>query len=196
MSDDNRIAEVIEAGTTLFTAQCYELYGIPTLGSLVKTGEKVSEIYAIVASAVTTGLEPGRRSIARGQNEASEEDIYKANPQLLKLLRSEFGALVLGYRDGGRICHCLPPRPARIHGFVYACSPDEVRAFSQGVAFLNVIVNSRTDVPTDELLIACLRQIALSYADREAFLMAAGRELAVLLAGRYDQFKSVLGRLR
>jgi hypothetical protein len=196
MSDDNRVGEVIEAGTTLFTAQCYELYGIPPLGSLVKTGEKAAETYAIVASALTTGLEPGRRAIARGKDEASEADIYKTNPQLAKLLRSEFDALVVGYRDGDRVCHYLPPRPARIHGFVYACSPEEIRAFSQGFNFLNIIINTRTDVPTDELLVACLRQISPAYENREAFLMAAGRELAVLLAGRYDQLKSVLGRLR
>jgi hypothetical protein len=196
MSDDNRVAEVIEAGTTLFTAQCYELYGIPPLGSLVRTGEEASATYAIVASALTTGLEPGRRAIARGKDEVSEADIYKTNPQLAKLLRSEFGALVVGYRDGSHVCHYLPPRPARIHGFVYTCSPEEVRTFSQGFNFLNIIINTRTDIPTDELLVACLRQMALAYEDREVFLMAAGRELAVLLAGRYDQLKSVLGRLR
>jgi hypothetical protein len=196
MSDDSRIAEVIEAGTTLFTAQCYELYGIPPLGSLVRTGEQAAETYAVIVGALTTSLEPGRRAIARGRDEASEEDIYKTNPQLVKLLRSEFSALVVGYRDNDRICHYLPPRPARIHGFVHACSPEAVRKFSQSFSFLNIIINSRLEVPVDELLVACLRQMASAYEDRDVFLMAAGRELAVQLAGRYDQLKSVLGRLR
>ena len=79
----DRVGEVIEASTTGFTAQCYELYELPPLGSLVKTGDS----YSIVYYAATAGLEPGRRAIARGKDEPSEEEIYKTNPQLLKLLR-------------------------------------------------------------------------------------------------------------
>ena len=76
---EKRIAEVIEASTAQFTAQCYELYELPPLGSLVKTGD----IYGIVCHAETAGLEPGRRPIARGKDEASEEAVYQSSPQLL-----------------------------------------------------------------------------------------------------------------
>ena len=37
MADESRVGEVIEACTTDFVAQCYELYQSPPLGSLVKT---------------------------------------------------------------------------------------------------------------------------------------------------------------
>ena len=37
MDSEQRVGEVIEACTTDFTAQCYELYQTPPLGSLVKT---------------------------------------------------------------------------------------------------------------------------------------------------------------
>ncbi len=94
----NRVGEVIEASTTVFTAQCYELYGSPALGSLVKTGDGTVEQYGIVYETVTAGIEPGRRPIARGKDESDEEDVYKNNPQLLKLLRTEFSSLVVGYR--------------------------------------------------------------------------------------------------
>jgi len=196
MSLDDRVAEVIEASTTAFTAQCYELYGLPALGSLVKTGGEGAEIYAVVANALTAGLEPGRRSIARGREEPSEADVYKTNPQLAKLLHSEFHAVVVGYREQGQIWHHLPPRPARIHGFVYACSTGEIREFSHSLKFLSIVANYSGDVPADELAAAVLRRMAAAHEDSGAFLLAAGRELALLLAGRYDQLKSVLGRLR
>jgi len=74
-----RVGEVIEAGSTGFIAQCYELYQLPPLGSLVKTNNEELELYAVVCNATTTGLEPGRRPIARGKDEESEEAIYKKN---------------------------------------------------------------------------------------------------------------------
>ena len=188
----NRVAEVIEASTTQFVAQCYELYELPPLGSLVKTGD----IYGIVANAATTSLEPGRRPIARGKDEASEEEIYRASPQLLKLLRSEFEALVVGHKEGDRLCHYLPPNPARIHAFVYLCAPEEVQKFSQSFNFLNILANTRLPVPADELIAAALRQMSQAHEDRQAFLVSAGKELAVLLSSDFNQLKSILGRLQ
>lgn len=75
----------------------------------------------MVYNATTASIEPGRRPIARGKDEATEEALYRSNPQLLKLLRSEFNALVVGHRQGDKLYHYLPPKPARIHGFVYLC---------------------------------------------------------------------------
>jgi hypothetical protein len=188
----NKIAEVIEASTTQCAAQCYELYKLPPLGSLVRTGD----IYGIVCNAATTSLEPGRRPIARGKEEASEEAIYQENPQLLKLLRSEFEAVVVGHKEGDRLCHYLAPTPAHIHAFVYLCAPEEVRKFSQSLGFLNILVNAHLPVPADELIAAALRQMSQAHEDGQKFLVAAGKELAVLLSGQYDQLKSILGRLK
>ncbi len=196
MSEAQRVGEVIEASTTDFGAQCYELYQSPPLGSLVKTGEQDVELYGVVYNATTTSFEPGRRPIARGKDETSEEAIYQANPQLLKLLRSEFSVLVVGHQQGDKLHHYLPPQPARIHSFVYLCSPDEVRGFSQSFGFLNMLVNTHLPVSTDELTGAALRQMSQVYEDRHAFLVAAGRELAILLSGDFSQLKSILGRLK
>ena len=188
----NKIAEIIEASTTDFTAQCYELYEMPPLGSLVKTGD----IYGIVANAATTSLEPGRRPIARGKDEASEEEIYRASPQLLKLLRSEFEAMVVGHKEGDRLCHYLPPNPARIHAFVHLCTPEEIQKFSQSLGFLNILINTRLPVPADELIAAALRRMSQAHEDPHSFLVAAGKELAVLLSSDFNQLKSILGRLQ
>jgi len=196
MDEKKRVGEVIEASTTDFVAQCYELYQSPPLGSLVKTGDSGAELYGIVANATTASLEPGRRPIARGKDEASEEAIYQSNPQLTKLLRSEFNALVVGHRQGDKLYHYLPPQPARIHGFVYLCPPGEVKEFSQSFDFLNILTSSHLTVPVDEIVSACLRQMSQAHEDRRAFLVAAGKELAVLLSGDFNQFKAILGRIK
>ena len=192
----DRVGEVIEASTTDFVAQCYELYESPPLGSLVKTRDEPIDLYGIVYHATTGSLEPGRRPIARGKDETTEEEIYRSSPQLLKLLRSEFSALVVGHREGEKLYHYLPPKPARIHGFVYQCGLDEIKEFSQSFDFLNILINTHLPVPVDELVAAALRQMSQAYEDPHPFLVAAGKELAVLLSGQFNQLKAILGRLK
>jgi hypothetical protein len=195
MAEIERVGEVIQAATTGFTAQCYELYQMPPLGSLVKTGDSSAELYGIVYNAATTSLEPGRRPIARGKDEESQEAIYRSSPQLAKLLKSEFEALVVGYREGDKFYQYLPPKPARIHGFVYLCPPDEVRDFSKSLDFLNIILNAHLPVPIEELISASLRQMSLAHDDQRSFLVAAGKELANLLSNDFIRLKNILGKL-
>ena len=196
MNETQRVGEVIEASTTEFVAQCYELYQLPPLGSLVKTRDLPLELYGVVYHATTASLEPGRRPIARGKDEDSEEAIYQSNPQLTKLLKSEFSALVVGHRENEKLYHYLPPKPARIHSFVYQCQPDEVKEFGQSFDFLNILLNTHLPVSADELIAACLRQMSQVHEDRHAFLVPAGKELAILLSGELNRLKAILGRLR
>ena len=191
-----RLGEVIEASTTGFTAQCYELYDLPPLGSLIKTGESTNELFAVVCHAVTEGLEPGRKPIARGKDEPDEESIFQANPQLSKLLRSEFSALVVGHRNGGQIHQYLPPQPARIHSFVHACTAEESKDFGRTFGFLNILINAKIETPAEELIAATLRIMGTAYADPRPFLIGAGKELAGLLGEDYGKLKAILERIK
>jgi hypothetical protein len=192
---ENRVGEVIEASTTEFTAQCYQLFEVPPLGHLVKTSDQPVELYGVVYNATTASIDPGRRPIARGGDAQSEDEIYRQSPQLLQLLRSEFSVLVVGHRQDGRLHHYLPPKPARVHSFVYACPQNEVKEFSQSLAFLNMLVNTGLPVPRDELIAACLRQMSATHEDRHRFLVLAGKELAILLGNQFNQLNAILERI-
>ena len=194
--EPQRVGEVIAAGTTDFTAQCYQLYQIPPLGSLVKTGDAVLERYAVVYNATTSSLEPGRRPIARGKDEASEEAIYRSSPQLEKLLRSEFSALVVGHKAGDKVRHYLPPKPARIHSFVHLCLPQEVKDFSRSLGFLNIIINSHLPIPQDELTAACLRHMSQYHEDGSGFIVSAGKRLAAVLSDDFNKLSAILERIK
>jgi len=194
--ETQRAGEVTEAATTSFTAQCYQLYELPPLGSLVKTKEGNTQIYAVVGNASTAGIEPGRRPIARGRDAENEESLYRDNPQLEKLLKSEFTALVVGHREDSKINHHLPPHPAHIHGFVYLCPDEEVKEFSQSFGFLNMLLNTSLPIPRDELIAACLRRMGAVQEDGHAFVVAAGKQLAGLLGGEYNQLKAILERIK
>ncbi|MEE8353518.1 MAG: hypothetical protein V3S10_03595 [Dehalococcoidales bacterium] len=186
---------MIEAGTAGFVAECYQLYEPPPLGSLVRVTDSAGNVFGIVHDATTSSLEPGRRPIARGRDEASEEDIYRASPQLEKLLRSEFSALVVGHSEGDELRHYLPPRPVRIHGFVYLCDDRQVREFSRRLDFLGLLLDSQLPVPAEEVIAATLRLMGDANEDRRGFLVAAGKELANLLGGEFGRLRAVLSRI-
>ncbi|HIC49453.1 MAG TPA: hypothetical protein EYP00_06120, partial [Dehalococcoidia bacterium] len=125
-----RIGEVIESDTNEFTTQCYELYGAPALGSLVKAGE-ANSVYGVVSYSHTSGLDPTRRPVARGEGLASEELVYDQNPQLNRLLTTNFRTTIVGYEVSSQIKTYLPPRPPRIHSFVMQCGNSEILIFAK-----------------------------------------------------------------
>ena len=196
LMNEVRLGEITESCTTEFTAQSYELYGLPPLGSLVKTKNGDTEIFGVVYNAATGSIEPGRKPIARGKEETAEEAIFQSNPQLLKLLRSEFAVLLVGHKHDERMYWYLPPQPDHIHGFVYQCTPQDVKEFSQSFAFFNILINAHTSIPNEELIAASLREMSLVHEDRRAFLISAGKELAALLGSQYQQLRAILGRLQ
>jgi len=192
----SKIAEVIEASSAEFTAQCYKLDQSPPLGSLVKTQDELGEIYGVVYNVETHSLDPGRRVIARGENLESNEDIFKVNPQLARLLSTDFKVMVVGHVQGKSLYHYLPPKPASIHSFVCTCRLEEVRAFTQSLDFLNLLVDVRLSVPVDEVTAACLRYASQAHSDPQGFLVKAGKELACLLGSDTRRLNSLLKRLK
>jgi hypothetical protein len=190
-----KIAEVIQSSTSSFIAECYELYEIPAFGSLVKTSGNSVEIYGVVAQAGTSGIEPGRRPVARGKDETTAEAVYQTSPQLLKLLRSEFTVLVVGYSNKEKIYQYLPPQPARIHGFVYSCTPDEVKQFTSSFGFLNLLANTGQEATGDEMIAAVVRETSRIHDNPHDFMVGAGKALASLLGGDYQRLRTILGRI-
>ena len=191
---ETKVGEVLEASTASFLAQSYELHAAPPLGSLVRVEEADISIYAVVQDANTASIDPGRPPIARGKDAAEEIDIYRENPQLEKLFRTNFDALVVGHKANGFMHHYLPPRPARVHSFVYGCTPEEVQDFTSSLDFLHLLVNGAGN--TDELIAACLRRAAEDHVDGYDFKLGAGRELVRVLGGDPHRLGAILRRIR
>jgi len=191
-----KIGEVIEATTTDFLAESYELHGAPPLGALLRAGDGATDIYAVACHTRTGSIDPGRRPIARGRDDEDEEEIYRRHPELPQLLRTEFRALVVGFREAGATRYYLPPRPPRLHGFVYECSADEVVAFTARLDFLPTLIKAVPPAPADELAAAFLRLAgSVRGADAHVFLVAAGKELARALGNDPQRLGAVLLRL-
>jgi hypothetical protein len=192
----DKIGEVIEASTAEFAVEAYELYDAPALGSLVKTSDSDVEIYGVVYNTTTESIDPGRKPIARGKEAKDEADIYRSSPQLSVLFRTTFSALVIGHKIANDVNRYLPPRPARIHSFVYALNEAEMKDFTKSLDFLYILASAPVVGSSDEVVAACLRNAAKVQDDARSFLVGAGKELAVLLSAEPHRLEAILRRIR
>ncbi len=111
----------------------------------------------------------------------------------------EMSMLSVGYRQGGRISHLLPPRPPLTLDAIYICSEEEACRFSSAgnFGYFRHILRA-ADLPVGELLAAHLRQVqrAQAASGHADWILAAARELITLLRDDYPTLMSVLGALR
>ena len=61
----DRIGEIIETGTTFFTAESFALHQPPALGRLVYVQSGAALIYGVVCYGTTASPDPGRRAVRR-----------------------------------------------------------------------------------------------------------------------------------
>ena len=192
-----RVGEVIESSTTELIAQSYTLHAAPPFGTLIRANDGESDVIGVVSSIRTAGIDPGRRPIARGFDEQTEEDVYRNNPELGAVLRTEFTALIVGYRDrDGVYYQHYSKQPPRLHAFVYTLASDEVLAFTQKLEFLNALLGASANDTSDQLLAACLREASLDWPESRAFLVGAGRRMAALLPADAGRLSRILDRMR
>lgn len=190
-----KFGEVVDTSVESLIGQCHRLYEAPPLGTLVRAG---SDIFAVVSGIATSALDPSRRVIARGADAATEADIYAANPQLERLLRTDITLTVVGHGTSNAPVHqYLPPQPPRIHTFLYMCAPQEVRSFfgdgGPRFDFMSLLLASFAN--TDDVIAATLRQAAVAFEDSRAFLIEASKAVAVLLTGDTMRLNAIVRRL-
>lgn len=114
-----------------------------------------------------------------------------------RMVPVEISVLNVGYYAEGAFVHSLPPRPPMSLTEVTLCTPDEVIAFTRQPDYFRLILQA-AEVPSDDLLAACVRLAAGHYppAERNAFLVMCGRHVARLLSGDARRLAHVLALLR
>ncbi|MCD6555322.1 MAG: hypothetical protein J7M16_15085 [Anaerolineae bacterium] len=193
MTESQRIGEIVETSTTSFVAVSKTLHQPPALGSLVKVqlgGEDYT--YGVVAFGTTTSPDPGRRAVPRASDEVYDEAIYAAQPQLTRVLHTEFTVVLVGCFEEGTIRQHLPPQPPRLHYDVHGCTSDEVRRFSERLVYFRLLLSARGEVPAEQLLAAHIRQVYRARDRDAAWLERAAREVTSLLRDDYDRMMTVL----
>ncbi|MBN1935369.1 MAG: hypothetical protein JW934_11925, partial [Anaerolineae bacterium] len=190
MSENNRIGEIIETGTTLFVAESFALHQPPALGRLVYVqNEDVShadvshgyvQTYGVVCFGTTASPDPGRRAVRRSTDGVYDEAIYHEHPQLERTLHTEFTVRLVGYSQNDVIYRYLPPTPPPLHFSVLDCNVSQVRAFTERLTYLRLLLQA-SEIPPDQLLAAHVRQAYRARGGDNAWLAGAARLIAGLL---------------
>ena len=162
---------------------------------LVRVEAPPGRIYGLVSDIRTGGLEPGSQAIMRGRTGVRDGAIFRENPDLQSVLRTEFSALLVGFREQDLIRQYLPSHPPPLHWSVYACDPVESAAFAERLDYLQTVL-AAGNAPADELVAAHLRLIRVARSFDQSFATRAGRELARLLKRDYDRLSAILRRFQ
>ncbi len=110
----------------------------------------------------------------------------------------EMSVLTVGYRDGEKIFHLLPPRPPLSLDVIHQCSPDELVKFTSAGRFgyFRHIIRV-PDAPIGEILAAHIQAAAAAHqeAGNPDWQAAATQELITLLRDDYSTLMAVLSAL-
>jgi len=196
MSNDNlKVGRVLRAGTRGFVVGCEVMEpDIPAFGSFVRAD----------------GLTPGSAIYGLIYDVSLEDDLFvrhfigsDVNEEVVKDQRNnrqvpiEVSVLAIGCRHKEHIHHRLPAQPPITLDWLYQCSDEEVRTFTDRFDYFRLVLEAR-EAPADELLAASLRTAASvrPESERESFSIEAGRELVRLLVGDPVRLEGLLRRLR
>lgn len=110
----------------------------------------------------------------------------------------EISVLAVGYSQGERIFHLLPPRPPLSLDLIYLCDPPELRRFtgSGRFGYLRHILRA-ADLPVAELLAAHIQQAEPVHttAGQPEWRQQITQELITLLRDDYPTLMNVLSAL-
>jgi hypothetical protein len=186
--DAFQIGRLLRAGTSGFVVGCrVSQLESPAFGGLVRAalGEDY-QIYGLI------------HDIHMVTAEGIDENVIADN-RLNRNVPLEMSVLSVGYSQGGRIYHLLPPRPPLSLDVIYLCGPEELRQFTSAGRFgyFRHLLRQE-DLPVSELLAAHLQQAQAAHAATgdQDWASQATQELIILLRDDYATLMSVLGTLR
>ena len=195
-----RIGEIVETTSTGFVAESFELNSPPALGRVVavqaaaeSTGKPaVTTIYAVVTYGQTAGLDPSRRAIRRSTDTVFDKAVYVHNPELPHVLRTEFGAALVGFAAGGHVRQHLPSQPPPLHFSVQEVPQEDLRRFTDNFDYFRLLLTAAGPVLPAQVLAAHVREVYRQRDQDRVWLDAAAREVAILLKDDQQALLTVL----
>ena len=154
------IGWILRAGTVGFTVGCRVLQpSIPQFADLVKVPlpDEDIEIYGLIYDVQVKDDPAVRQLIMVGEMEPEAVLDQREN----RLVPIEIGVLVVGYQRGKEgLVQGLSPRPPLSLDLLILCDDPDIRAFTQNLDYLRLVLNA-SQIPADEVLITNLRRAAL-----------------------------------
>ena len=199
MSEPTIVGRVLRSSTTGFTVGCRQLISeqdqrVPEFGALVRAeGKEGAAIYGLIFNVTIEDDAFVRQLVAAGVESAEIIEDQRQKRQVPIVV----DVLVVGGGQGLAVYHRLPAQPPSTLDQIYLCNEAEIVRFTERNDWLRTVL-AAVEVPADQLLISALRTAAQARPpdQRDAYLVAAGRELARLLALDLTRLDGVLQQLR
>ncbi len=187
-----RYGRVVEATIDSFVAECFDSETVPPLGALLVV-EDGAAVFAIAADVLTESRDAGRPIALHGAPDHDLARVRADNPHIPALLRTTVTGQIVGYRESGALRRYLPSAPPPVQGRVRPASDNECAEFAESFDFLRLLLDGPHP---DDTIGAALRRLAAGHAQPYAFLVAAGKELTVLLSDDPLRLHALLRRLQ
>jgi hypothetical protein len=188
-----QIGYLLRAGITGFVAGCsVTQLEAPTLGSLVLALlDKEYSVYGLITDIHIEDDGLVRQLVTAGN--ISPEVMHDNRER--RIVPIEISVLAVGYEQGGKISHLLPPRPPLSLDVIHLCSDAELAKFTSTGKFgyFRHILQA-SNIPIGEILAAHILDVKQK-TNNNTWVEAATRELITLLRDDYPMLMSVLGAL-
>ena len=193
MTASIQIGHLLRAGTTGFVAGCsVSQLESPAFGSLVRAPlEEDYSVYGLITDIHIDDDGLVRQLVTAGNVSA---EVMHDNRER-RIVPVEMSVLAVGFEQGGRISHLLPPRPPLSLDVIYLCSDAELAEFTRAghFGYFRHVLQAK-DIPIGEVLAAHIQQASAAHKDN-AWAGKAAQELITLLRDDYPTLMSVLGAL-
>jgi hypothetical protein len=188
-----QIGHLLRAGTSGFVAGCsVSQMETPSFGALVRA--PIGENYSVYGLIYDIHIDDD--GLVRQLVTAAEvREKVIADSRVNRIVPVEMSVLAVGYEQGGKISHLLPPRPPLSLDVIYLCSDAELSKFTGAGRFgyFRHILQAK-DLPIGELLAAHIQDVK-NKTKNVKWAEEATRELITLLRDDYPTLMSVLGVL-
>ena len=193
------VAEITASSITGFQAECLPGEGTPSdlppkprFGSFLRVESSDTSIFAVAYNVITGPQDSVHKPSALGM---TREELRLEQPHIFSLLKTEVHALLVGHGSDARIYQHLPPHPPDVHDFVYQATQEEIRELTSNFEFLRLLLNV-SEIPSDELIAATIREAHLALGKDPTFLVEAGRALSNIMRSDYDRLLTILKKIR
>jgi hypothetical protein len=188
-----QIGHILRAATTGFVVGCaVSQLETPSFGSLVRAPlEKDYSVYGLIHDIHIEDDGLVRQLVTAGN---VSQEVMQDNRER-RIVPVEMSVLTVGYEQGGKIFHLLPPRPPLSLNLIFLCLDAELGKFSSTGKFgyFRHILQAK-DIPIGEVLVAHIMQVKQKTGNK-SWVEHATQELITLLRDDYPTLMSVLGAL-
>lgn len=199
MDQPTIIGRVLRSSTTSFTIGCRQLISeqdqlVPEFGALVRAAAVGGNlVYGLIYNVTIEDDAFVRQLVAAGVDTPEIIEDQRQKRQVPVVV----DVLVVGSGRGLEVSHRLPAQPPITLDEIYGCNPAEIVRFTERHDWLRTILGS-VEAPADQLITAALRNAAQARPpdQRQPYLIAAGRELAKLLALDLTRLDGILRGVR